>query len=152
MSKECIEAKRNRGKLQGGCLWCSASWVPYWSVLGLEYQSWYTLTTLLWVFWQLRVIFPFENQDSVTKSCVPRLKHLKSQLFVFIRDVHGQWVSEMAFGLCIKNGWAMWSCCCGTCLFLMPIWWGCSLPAEDCRDAAHPWRTSLLWTGLFVLG
>lgn len=103
MLKECIEAKGNGEKLQTGCLWCSASWLPYWSVLGLEYQSWYMFTTLLWVFWRLQVIFPFENQDFGTQSWVPRLKNFKSQVFIFIRDVHRQWVSEMTFGLSIKE-------------------------------------------------
>lgn len=149
MLKECIEAKGNGEKLQTGCLWCFASWVPYWSVLGLEYQSWYIFTTLLWVFWHLQVIFPFEKQDFGTQSWVPRLKNFKSQVFIFIRDVHRQWV-KWHLNCLSRNGWAMWSCCCGAHLFLMPIWWGCSLPAEECRGAAHPWSTRQLWAGLFA--
>lgn len=104
MLKECIEAKWNRGELQTGWFWCSAPWVPYWSILELVHaQSWCMLTTLLWDFWQLQVIFPFENQDFGTQSWIPRLKNFKSQVFFFIRDVHRQWVSEMTSGLCIKE-------------------------------------------------
>lgn len=121
MLKECIEAKWNGGKLQAGCLGCSASWAPYWSVLGFEYQSWCMLTTLPWVFWQLQVIFPFENHYFGTQNWVPRLKHLKSQVF-FLSEMctDSVWLKWHLNSLS-RNGWAMWSCCCGEDLLLMPV-------------------------------
>lgn len=153
--KEYNEEKRNEGKLQASSLWCFGSWVHDYCALGLEFQSWYVIITLLWVFWELQVIFPFENQAFGAQSWIRKWKHLKAEAFFLIRDGHRQWVSGKEFRLHIK-GWLsnvkllLWST-----FILANNLVRVFLHTEESTGTAHPHspKAALGWFGFWtVLG